>query len=96
MSSAGQSLRQLQGAISDCGRGEGSPALGLPLCFTWMAREIPKAVAQSHVVSQLRRRPFASCVVEREKAARFPLAEGYPRTEARVTCHAAFTKQWDV
>lgn len=95
MSSTGHSQRQLQGAIGGCGRGEVSPALWLPLCFTRMAREIPTAVAQSHVVSQLRR-PFASCVVEREKAARFPLAEGYPRTEARVTCRVAFTAQWDV
>lgn len=28
-----------------------------------------------------------------KKAARFPPAEGYPRTEARVTCRVAFTAQ---
>lgn len=53
-----------------------------------MVQEISTTVAQSHV-SQLHRRPFASCVVGREKAARFPPAEGYHALTAGR--RAAFT-----
>lgn len=51
--------------------------------FTRMVREMTAAVAQSS------RRPFASCVVGRERAARFSPAEGYHAlTKGR---RAAFT-----
>lgn len=80
MSSTGHSR---VAAISDCGRAKGFPGALAALMLHFDGARIPKAVAQSHVFSQLRRRPFAFCVVGREKAARSPLAEGYPRTEAK-------------
>lgn len=56
-------------------KGGGFPGASSAL-FTGMVRGAITAVMQSNV-SVLRRRPFASCVVGRERAARFSPAEGY-------------------